>query len=200
MNLTSEQVHWIFGAVLLVVSAVLIVRDIGTIQARWVDYLVPALLAAFGAEMLLDPLVHGAAAPANYGAETAQHFTLGLLLIGAAGAELLRTWRRGEGFLWRLPLAVAAAVAAIAFWVHAQHDSSAPMILLVTQHRMIAVTLAVSAVAALIGFPAGREKTQQPPALAFLMILFGLQLLVYTEGGSLFGTPWSTHMHDGARA
>ena len=70
------------------------------------------------------------------------------------------------------------------------------MILLVTQHRMIAVTLAVAAVAALIGFPERRE-TRQPPALAFLMILLGLQLLVYTEGGSLFGTPWASPMHHG---
>ena len=197
MNLTSEQVHWIFGAVLLAVTGVLILRDIGKVRARWIDYLVPVLLAAFGMEMLLDPLVHGDAAPGNYGAETAQHFTLGLLLIGAAAAELIRTWRRGEGFLWRLPLAAAAAIAAIAFWVHAQHDSSAPMILLVTQHRMIAVTLAVSAAAALIGFPEGRE-TRQPPALAFLMVLLALQLLVYTEGGSLFGTPWLEHVQMGA--
>ena len=199
MNLTSEQVHWIFGAVLLVVTALLILRDIGKIRLRWVDYLVPALLAAFGIEMLLDPLVHGAAAPANYAAETAEHFALGLLLIGAAAAEFVRTWRRGEGFLWRLPLAAAAAIAAVSFWGHAQHDSSAPMILLVTQHRMIAVTLAVAALAALIGFPEGRQA-RQPPAFAFLMILLGLQLLVYTEGGSLFGTPWTTQMHAGAHS
>lgn len=197
MGLTSEQVHWIFGAVLLVTTAVLILRDVGKIRMRWVDYLVPALLAAFGTEMLLDPLVHGDAAPGNYAAETAQHFALGLLLIGAAAAEFIRTLRRGEGFLWRLPLAAAAAIAAVAFWVHAQHDSSAPMILLVTQHRMIAVTLAVTAVAALTGLPEGRES-RHPPALAFLMVLLGLQLLVYTEGGSWFGTPWATHMHSGA--
>ena len=199
MNLTSEQVHWIFGGVLLAVTAVLILRDTGRIRARCLDYLVPGLLLAFGIEMLFDPLVHGTSAPANYSAETAQHFALGLLLIGAAAAEFARTWRRGEGFLWRLPLAAAAAIAAVAFWAHAQHDSSAPMILLVTQHRMIAVTLAVSAVAALFGFPEGRES-RQPPALAFLMILLGLQLLVYTEGGSIFGTPWAAPMQHGARA
>lgn len=76
---------------LIATTLVLILRDVGKIRARWVDYLVPALLAAFGLEMLLDPLVHGDAAPANYAAETAQHFMLGLLLIGASGAELFRT-------------------------------------------------------------------------------------------------------------
>lgn len=194
MNLTSEQVHWIFGAVLLAVTAALILRDAGHLRARWIDYFVPALLAAFGLEMLFDPLVHGDALPANYAAETAQHFVLGLLLLGAAMAELMRTYRNGEGLLWRLPLAAALAVAAAAFWVHAQHDSSAPMILLVTQHRMIAATLAVAAVAALAGLGEGRPS-RQPPALAFLAVLLALELLVYTEGGSLFGTPWTEPMN-----
>lgn len=73
------------------------------------------------------------------------------------------------------------------------------MILLVTQHRMIAATLAVAAVAALIGF-SDRRDSRQPPALAFLALLLGLQLLIYTEGGSLFGRAWESHMqgHSGA--
>ena len=197
MNLTSEQVHWIFGAVLLGVTAALMMRDTGQLRARWVDYLLPVLLAAFGIEMVFDPLVHGDALPANYVAETTQHFALGLLLLAAAGAESLRTYRNGVGLLWRVPLAAALAIAAAAFWLHSQHDSNAPMILLITQHRMIAVTLAVSALAALIGFPESRQA-RQPPALAFLAILLALQLLVYTEGESLFGTPWTKPMHMGA--
>lgn len=197
MNLTSEQVHWIFGAVLLATCAVLILRDVGRIRTPWVDYLVPGLLAAFGVEMLVDPLVHGSAGPANYGAETAQHFALGLLLIATCAAEFLRIRLRREGLAWRLPLAAALAVAAVAFWLHAQHDSNAPMILLITQHRMIAVTLAVSAVAALIGFPEARE-VRTPPALAFLAVVLALELLVYTEGGSLFGTTWMKPVQMGA--
>ncbi|MES2135524.1 MAG: hypothetical protein V4502_00510 [Pseudomonadota bacterium] len=197
MNLSSEQVHWIFGGILLAVTGTLILRDVGGLRARWVDYLLPALLAAFGIEMLLDPLVHGAAAPANYGPETAQHFILGLLLIAVAGAEGTRTWRGATGLAWRLPLAAALAIAAAAFWFHAQHDSSAPMILLITQHRMIATILAVSAAAALADPLAGGQR-RQPPALAYLALLLALQLLVYTEGGSLFGTTWSQPMQMGA--
>ena len=177
MNLTSEQVHWIFGAMLLTVTAALMIRDTGHLSARWIDYLLPALLAAFGLEMLFDPLVHGDAVPRNYAAETAQHFALGLLLLAAACAEFVRIHRGGGGLLWRVPLSAALAIAAAAFWLHSQHDSNVPTILLITQHRMIAVTLAVSAVAALIGFPEAGQL-RQPPALAFLAILLGLQLLV----------------------
>lgn len=196
MNLTSEQVHWIFGAVLIATTTLLVLRDVGRLRGRWVDYFLPGLLGAFGLEMLVDPLVHGDAAPGNYGAETAQHFGLGLLLIGAAAAELVRTYRQARGFLWRLPLACALAIAAATFWFHAQHDSAAPMILLVTQHRMIAATLAVSAVAVLIGF-AGSKETRQPPAIAFLMIVLGAQLLIYTEGNSLFGAAAGPTAHGG---
>ena len=186
MGLTSEQVHWIFGAVLIGTTVLLILRDTGRIAGRWIDYLVPLLLAAFGLEMLLDPFVHGASAPANYAAETAQHFGLGVLLIGASADEFFRTWRRRSGLLWRVPLAAALAIAAVTFWVHAQHDSAAPMILLITQHRMIAATLAVAAVAALVIGP-GERGSAQPPAIGFLMLLLGAQLLIYTEGTSLFG-------------
>ena len=194
MGLTSEQVHWIFGATLIATTVLLILRDVGRITGRWIDYLVPALLGAFGVETLLDPLVHGDAAPAAYAAETAQHFALGLLLLGAAAAEFVRTWRNGIGLLWRLPLAAALAIAAVTFWIHAQHDSRAPMILLITQHRMIAATLLVSAVASLIGFGDG-QTSRQPPAIGFLMLLLGLQLLIYTEGNSLFGgTAPAEHM------
>ena len=193
MGLTSEQVHWIFGGVLIAITATLILRDIGKIQARWVDYLVPGLLAAFGTEMLVDPLVHGGAAPENYAAETAQHFALGLLLIGTSIAELLRIRRGGEGFVWRLPLAAALAISAATFWLHAQHDSDAPMILLVTQHRMIAATLAAASIAALIGLSPDNPG-RHPPALAYLMLVLGAQLLIYTEGNSLFGNDHGQHM------
>ena len=197
MNLTSEQVHWIFGAVLIAITATLILRDMGRLQARWIDFLVPALLAVFGVEMLLDPLVHGDAAPSNYAAETAQHFALGLLLIGASIAELIRIGRGGEGFLWRLPLAAALAIAAATFWLHAQHDSDAPMLLLITQHRMIAATLAVASIAALVGLP-GDKAGRHPPALAYLMFVLGAQLLIYTEGNSLFGGGHGSHMPMGS--
>lgn len=194
MNLTSEQVHWIFGAVLIATTTLLILRDVGRLRGRWLDYLLPGLLGAFGVEMLIDPLIHGDAAPANYAAETAQHFGLGILLIGAAVAEFVRAYRQAGGFVWRLPLAAALVIAAATFWFHAQHYSAAPMILLVTQHRMIAATLAVSAVAVLFGVRSD-ENPRQPPAIAFLMVLLGAQLLIYTEGRSLFGVPAPAAAH-----
>lgn len=192
MELTSEQVHWIFGGVLVVAAALLALRDVKRLDWPKLDYLLPGLLALFGIEMLLDPLVHGSAAPGNYEAETAQHFTLGILLIATSVAELFRVARGWQGLAARLPLAGALVAAAGTFLFHAQHDSAAPMILLVTQHRMIGATLAVAALAVIIGQRNGRAGAH-PPALAMLLLLLGAQLLVYTEGGM------AVHTRDTAR-
>lgn len=193
MGLTSEQVHWIFGGVLVAASALFLLRDSGRLGWRWLDYLLPGLLALFGIELLLDPLVHGDAAPANYAAETAQHFTLGLLLIATSGAELLRVLRNWQGTAARLPLTAALAAAAATFLVHAQHDSGAPMILLVTQHRMIAATLAVAAAAVLFGASGRQQGADRPSPLSLLMLLLGLQLLIYNETASSVHGPDSAH-------
>lgn len=184
MELTSEQVHWIFGGVLVAVSAIYLLRDWRGRDWPRLDYLLPGLLALFGIEMLLDPLVHGNAAPGNYAAETAQHFTLGLLLIATSAAELLRVARGWRGPAARLPLAAALVAAAATFLFHAQHDSAAPMILLVTQHRMIGATLAVAALAVFVSMRQAGRDVRYPPALSLLMLLLGAQLLIYTESAS----------------
>ena len=197
MGLTSEQVHWIFGGVLVAASSMLLLREARRLDWPAVDYLLPVLLAVFGMELLLDPLVHGDAAPANYAAETAQHFTLGILLLATSAAELLRVARGWRGLAGRLPLAAALAAAAGAFLFHAQHDSEAPMILLMTQHRMIGATLGAAALAVLIG-RSQSDDSGYPPALPFLMLLLGAQLLIYTEGGSLMaGSPRHLQEHGG---
>lgn len=198
MGLTSEQVHWLFGGVLVAASGLLMMRESNRLGWRWLDYLLPGLLALFGAEMLLDPLVHGDAAPADYAAETAQHFALGFLLIATSGAELLRVARQWEGIAVRLPLTAALAAAAATFLFHAQHDSAAPMILLVTQHRMIAATLVVAAVAVLFGASGSRTGGGRPSALSLLMLLLGLQLLIYNETVSTVHGADSAHSPGGS--
>lgn len=185
--LTSEQVHWIFGAALVAGAALLVLRATGRVQGRWVDFVVPTLLLLFGIELLIDPLVHGTAAPGNYSRETAQHFGLGGLLIATAAAELIRAFRRLDSFAWRLPLVIALLVSAGVFLFHAQHDADVPMLLLMTQHRVIGATLAVAALAVLLTSPTEADKARRPLAFPLLILVLGLEFLIYTEGNSLFG-------------
>lgn len=186
MNLTSEQVHWIAGVVLIVTAALLLLRSVAVLQGRWLDYVVPAVLVLFAAELALDPLVHGKAMPANYAGEMSQHFIMSAVLAVAAAGELLRVATGQRSFAWRLPMMAALGLAAAIFALHAQHDAPAPMLLLVTQHRMIAATLAAAALAVLL---AGRRdaaaRDRAAPAFPLLMLVLGLQLLLYTEGSGL---------------
>ena len=187
MGLTSEQVHWIVGGVLIAASALLILRAIGKIQWPSLDYLVPSLLALLGLQLALDPLIHGAAAPGGYAQETAQHLFLGLLLIATSLAELIRIRRGAEGLARRLPLAAALLIAAGMFLFHAQHDSDVPMLLLMTQHRMIGATLAVMAAIVLLDRSDPLRAGTRSLGFALLTFLLGAELMIYTEGNSLFG-------------
>ena len=187
MGLTSEEVHWIFGLVLMAAALLLLLQSLGRLRGRWVDYLIPALLALFGVELFIDPLVHGAAAPGGYAREMAQHFVLGALLVLAAAAELVRVFRKKEGMMWRLPLAGALLLSAGVFVFHAQHDANVPMLLLLTQHRMIGATLFVAALAVLLG-PTANADEKRSLALPLLMLLLGAEFAIYTEGGSLLGS------------
>ena len=194
MGLTSEEVHRIFGLVLMAAALLLLLRSLGRLRGRWVDYLVPALLALFGVELFIDPLVHGAAAPEGYAREMAQHFVLGALLVAAAAAELMRVFRKGEGLTWRLPLAVALLLSAGVFVFHAQHDANVPMLLLLTQHRMIGATLFVASLAVLLG-PSVDADEKRSLAFPLLMLLLGAEFAIYTEGGSLLGSADSAAAH-----
>jgi heme A synthase len=62
------------------------------------------------------------------------------------------------------------------------------MLLLMTQHRMIGATLAVSALAALLAAaPGTAEEERRSPAFPLLLLVLGAQLLFYTEGSQLVG-------------
>lgn len=185
MGLTSEMVHWIFGTALTAGAALLVLRAMGTVKGRWVDFVVPSLLGLFGIELLLDPLVHGTAAPGNYAKETAQHFALGGLLIASAAAEGVRVLRHGKSLAWRLPLAVALSIAAGVFIFHAQHDSDVPMLLLMTQHRIIGATLLVAALAVLLTSTEEAGVERRSLAFPLIMLTLGAEFLIYTEGGSI---------------
>lgn len=191
MGMTSEQVHWLYGALLAAFSVPMLLHARGIITSRWPEFTIGAALLLFGLGLIFDPFLHGAAGPGDYAAETAQHLTLGIVLLLGSGFELFRAATRRQAFLWRAPLVLALLAASLTFLVHAQHEAAVSMLLLVTQHRFIAATLLVLAAAVLLA-PVG-DARMRGIALPLLTLLLGLELLVYTEGDSLFGVPAEGH-------
>lgn len=191
MGLTSEQVHWLYGAALGVFAVLMLLHAKGTVTRRWPEFLIGGALLVFGIGLIVDPYLHGAAAPGNYAEETAQHLTLGLVLVLGSAFELYRAARGYETRAWRLPIVLALLAAAATFILHAQHDANVSMLLLVTQHRFIAATLFVLAFAVLLA-PVGNARAQGVAA-PLLTLLLGLELLLYTEGDSWLGVPTDSH-------
>lgn len=186
MNMTSEQVHWLFGAGLVAVSLAMLLHAEGFIKSRWPQFLVAGALLVFGLALIFDTFLHGTAAPQDYGAETAQHIGLGALLLLASGVEFFRMAKRRNGLIWRLPIILILLAASAAFFTHAQHSADVPMLVLVAQHRFIGATLLVMAVGALLS--SDRKEGAPSAAPGLLTLLLGLELLLYTEGRSLLGT------------
>ena len=187
MGLTSEEVHWLYGALLSVFALMMLLHVRGFIVGRWPEYRVGGALLLFGLGLVFDSFLHGNRAPADYGAETAQHLLIGAILIVGAVLEIHRAAKGRDARVWRLPAVLALVAAGTSFVLHAQHEAAAPMLLLVTQHRFIAATLIVLALAVLLA-PVGPARTQGLSA-PLLTLLLGLELLVYSEGRSLLGVP-----------
>ena len=195
MGLSSEQVHWLYGAVLALLALPMLLHARGVIKSRWPEFIIGAALLVFGVGLIFDPFLHGAAAPGDYAAETAQHLALGLLLTLGATLELFRTATRRKSPLWRLPVALTLTGASLTFLLHAQHEASVSMLLLLTEHRFIGVTLIVLALATLLA----PSDPQMRGATPLLTLLLGFELLVYTEGRSPFGVPDEGHRMSAAQ-
>ena len=155
------------------------------IKAAWVPYLLPALMIAYGIESFLDAFVHGSALPGNYAQESGEHFVQGgAMLIGGLG-EWLRLRGRLRHSAWALLVPGALAVVGAFFWMHTQHDTTIPPIVLHIQHRLFAVALWLAALTRLITTWAPARTAGLASAWLAFLLMFGLELLLYTEGGSV---------------
>ncbi len=183
MGFTTEQVHWIFGGIILITGLLLLSRKVFAATGRWLDYLIPAVLAGLGILLALDPLVHGTAMPPDYGGQMMQHYILSGLLLVVAIIEFIRVGRAAHGFVWRLPLILLLVAAALLFAFHDQGHAGGAMLLVMTQHRVFAATFAVAALALYFEAEAERMKRlRSEVAFPLLVALLGLEFIVYTEG------------------
>ncbi len=60
MSLTSEEVHWIAGALVTLLVLVAVLSECRMLATRWMRCLIPAALLVWGAQSMPDPLIHDA--------------------------------------------------------------------------------------------------------------------------------------------
>jgi hypothetical protein len=193
MNLTSEQVHWIVGGWISIIALLLILNETGVLATRWVRWLLPIGMLAVGIELIFDPLLHGAAAPGGYEHETAQHFMLGAGLIAVGAIEGLREKEILRRRFWSMVLPTGLVATGAVFLFHAQHEASVPMVVLIAQHRVIGATLWLAGLAKALAEIKSQKTRPFAVVWLVLLLLFGFELLLYTEGGSLFGESFVEH-------
>lgn len=184
--MTSEQVHWILGAVVTgaaLLLLLLLLRAAGLVRAAWLDYVLPVALLLLALETFIDPILHGGETPAHGKAETAQHRTMGLVAAAAGGIELLRMRGRVKARVWALALPFGVLAVGVFFLVHGEHGPGPPDMLVLVQHRIMGTTLLVAALARSVATLRSAAAPGFEIAWLVAVLLFGLELLLYREGG-----------------
>ncbi|MCO6439930.1 MAG: hypothetical protein J5I81_02350 [Nitrococcus mobilis] len=185
MDLSSEQVHWLLGVFLVLIVSPLILREIQVIRRQWPALLIPFALLIVGIELFLDPVIHGSAIPENYSKETSQHLLLSALLLSIGMVEGARCFGKLQAFLWAMVLPIGLFLAGILFFFHAQHGAHVSMLLLIVQHRIMGVTLVITAVTKAVAEL--RPRSGLHAAWLIVIFIFSSELILYTEGSSVFG-------------
>jgi uncharacterized membrane protein HdeD (DUF308 family) len=183
LELTSIQAHRVGGVAAVIVAALSLLTDRGHIRPTWVRALTGAALLAWGVRSMTHPLPAGAEATAAH--EGSQHILIGLAAALVGAIELLRAVDRLKDPAWDFACPAGLGALGVLFFVHAQHGDPMAAAFLSAQHRVIGATLAIAAL--LSGGAVRPSRWQERLRFAFsvLVLLFGLELLVYSEGAPM---------------
>ena len=188
-GLSSEQVHWLYGGVILAGSAVLLAEESGAFNAPKLRYGVPIAVLAAGGLLAIDPLLHGSNAPKDYAAETKQHLFIAGVLLTVGAIDLAHEAGWLEHWTWGLALPAGMVAAGLRFFFHAQHGAPSKHALLTSQHRILGTTLVVAGIAKGLSMVprSGTDELRWPGFSTGWLLPFalvGAELLLYTEDTS----------------
>lgn len=182
MELTSEQVHHVGGAAFTLVAGLLLLWHLRVLQGSWLPLTMPGLLILYGIESFADRWIHGAQLPSSYEAEGLQHLIQGGVVTVAGIIEGLILLGKLRHPVWRGAVPVALGIIGVVFLVHAQHDVNVDPLVLAVQHRIFAVTLFVAGAAKALSETRGETTRWLNAGWLLPMLVFGLELLMYSEG------------------
>ncbi|RTL46301.1 MAG: hypothetical protein EKK53_04555 [Burkholderiales bacterium] len=181
MGLTTEQVHWIGGALIAATVFLMLLKQSGVLPWQRLDYLLPLLLVGYGIESAADVWLHGDAVPSNYGSEARQHLLQGGVMLAAGLIQGLVLGGTLQHRLWQLAVPLSLAFTGVVFWLHVHQGMEHSMALVMTQHRSFAVSLLVAAGAKAVAVLGGQRARAFEVAWLLPLLLFGIELMIYTE-------------------
>jgi len=181
MELTSEQVHWLGGGAFVAVATLSIGQGLGFWSTRWIPWLLPALMIGYGIESGADWWIHGEARPANYFMQALQHVAQGSAMLVAGVVEALRLRGTLKASAWGYALPIALVAVGIGFWLHSQHNTGVDPMVLMVQHRAIAISLVVTACARALDVALAARSHALTVGWWLPLLAFGLLMLTYTE-------------------
>ena len=184
MDITPTEVHRLIGSVTAAVSLILLAHEGFRFLSRWVVYLLPAGLILLGSETFLDPLIHGGGESPHSPLETQQHYLAGGALVTAGIVEVLRVRGILASVRWQLLMPALIATIGILFFLHSQHGAASMAVLVGVQHRVMAATLLTAAFSKFFGYLRPEKSSDFDVGWLIALLIFGLEMLLYTEGGA----------------
>jgi hypothetical protein len=186
VHLTSEQIHWILGGIIVVIAVLWLLYKSGVVPSPHVRYAIPLGLCALGLETFVDPILHGSVT-VHSPHETRQHVAMGVLAFAAGAVEFFRLKGRMKHRAWGLVFPSVLGIIGFLFLFHSQHGGPGPALVLTVQHRFMGITLLLAGIMKALEETSSQRTEAFNVSWAVLLLLFGLEFIFYSEGGSIFG-------------
>ncbi len=186
----SEFNHHLAGVFVLLIGLSELRTALGVAMLAWTRFLLPvAMLAAgmflmiwsdhdawpIGSQSFLQSFVTG-------DFETVQHKLYAFLLLGVGAIEMLRRGQRIEHTVWGIPLPAFAVLGGIMLFLHSH--GAHPAAHKIALNHMVMGTLAIAAGSCKVVKARSQVASARSGwelAWAGLVLMIGVQLLVYTE-------------------
>lgn len=185
----SEFNHHMAGVFVLLIGLSELRGGLGVAMLAWSRFLLPfAMLGAGGFLMIWSdhdawPIGSLSFAQTFFSDdyETVQHKVYAILLLGVGAIEFLRRTRKVTHMAWGMPLPVFALIGGVMLFLHS-HGTHPSAHKIAIHHAVMGTTALLAGTCKIIA-GAKRQEGHSPWGIAWavLVLLIGVELLVYTE-------------------
>ena len=175
-----QQVHQLAGAIILLLSGLLLAKQVGVVRGVWPQFVLPAGITLMGMFLFFDPIVfHGG----SFGMEGIQHQVQGAPLMVAGVVELARALGKLQNRAYAMVLPVVFFFLGMVFLLHSQEVSAPGMAAQIAEHRILALTIILVAVIKGVDSLELAKGNWARVGWLLLLIVVSIELLMYAPAG-----------------